>query len=86
MKKTFVIRNDEGIHARPATLLVRKANQYTSDISITFNGFTTDLKSIMSVLSLGIEKGSLITIEAVGDDEVDAIKGITELMNHIALQ
>jgi phosphotransferase system HPr-like phosphotransfer protein len=40
----------------------------------------------MSVLSLGIEKGSLITIEAVGDDEVDAIKGITELMNHIALQ
>lgn len=86
MKKTFVIRNDEGLHARPATLLVKKANHYDSEIKITYDNFTTDLKSIMSVLSMGIKKGSLIEIEALGDDEVDAIKGLTEIMNHISLQ
>ena len=83
MERDFVITNEQGIHARPATTLVQKANKFKSDTFITFNGITTDLKSIMGVLSLGVTRGSLITIRIEGVDEVEALKEITKLLNEI---
>ena len=44
MVRDFLITNEQGIHARPATALVQKANEFQSDITITYNGMTTDLK------------------------------------------
>jgi phosphocarrier protein len=76
MKKDFVIKNEEGIHARPATIIVKTANSFKSDILLTFNGITVDMKSIMGVLSLGVTKGSLITVEVKGEDEIAAMRAI----------
>ncbi|MFC4322818.1 phosphocarrier protein HPr [Litchfieldia salsa] len=72
-EKTFKIISDSGLHARPATMLVNKAGQFQSDISLTFNGRTVNLKSIMGVMSLGVPKGSNIVITAEGNDSDDAL-------------
>lgn len=86
MRKEFVITNDQGVHARPATLLVAKANEFKSKITLTYEGNSVDLKSIMGVLSLGINRGSLVSIEAKGDDEVEAIKAIDRLITEFNLK
>lgn len=86
MRKEFVISNQEGLHARPATALVSKANQFRSDISITYDDVKVDLKSIMGVLSLGAERGSLVVIEAKGADEVKAMEAITEHIRQMNLK
>jgi phosphocarrier protein len=83
MERNFVITNEEGIHARPATHLVQKANAFKSDITLTYDGVSTDMKSIMGVLSLGVTKGSLITVTINGIDEVDAMTAITKLIQTI---
>lgn len=78
--QTFTITADTGVHARPATLLVNKAGQYQSEIEINYNEKKVNLKSIMGVMSLGIPKGAQIEVTATGNDEEEAIKGITEVM------
>jgi phosphocarrier protein HPr len=72
-EKTFKIISDSGLHARPATMLVNKAGQFQSDVSLTFNGRTVNLKSIMGVMSLGVPKGSDIVISAEGNDAEEAL-------------
>jgi len=83
MEKEFYITNEQGIHARPATLLVGRANQYKCDIKITFQGNTVDLKSIMGVLSLGISKGATVSIETDGADAEEAMNGLTKMINEL---
>lgn len=83
MEKEFYITNEQGIHARPATLLVGRANQYKCDINITFQGKSVDLKSIMGVLSLGISKGSTVSIETDGSDEEEAMSGLSKMINEL---
>ena len=78
MEKDFIIANEKGLHARPATLLVSIASKFDCDITITYDGITVDLKSIMNVLSLGLKQGSLITIITKGIDQVEALKKISE--------
>ncbi len=78
MEKEFIIASKKGLHARPATLLVSIASKFDCDITITYDGVTVDLKSIMNVLSLGLKQGSLITIRTEGIDEVEALKNISE--------
>jgi len=78
MRKEFVIANEQGLHARPATTLVSKANQFKSSITIRYDGKEADLKSIMGVLSLGITRGELIEVIIEGDDEVDAMEAIQQ--------
>ena len=86
MKKQFLILNDQGVHARPATALVTKANEFKSDITMTLNRVTIDLKSIMGVLSLGITKGSLVEVEAIGDDALDAVEAIGKAIQALNLK
>lgn len=76
MEREFIIKNEQGIHARPATNLVQLANQFESELFLVYNGITVNLKSIMGVLSLGVIRGSLITIRANGIDEFDAMQKI----------
>lgn len=64
----------------PATLLVNKAGQYQSDIELSYNDKTVNLKSIMGVMSLGIPKDAEIKITANGSDEEEAIQGIAEVI------
>lgn len=78
MEKEFVITNEQGIHARPATKLVQLANEFDSDLYLHYNGQTVDLKSIMGVLSLGVTRGSLVIIRAEGTDDNEALKKISK--------
>ncbi|GAA0428613.1 phosphocarrier protein HPr [Lentibacillus halophilus] len=80
-EKTFTITANTGVHARPATLLVNKAGQFQSDIQLSYNGKSVNLKSIMGVMSLGIPKGANISITASGNDEEEAMDSVTEVMN-----
>ncbi|RKD75700.1 MULTISPECIES: phosphocarrier protein HPr [Sinobaca] len=79
-EKTFNITNDTGIHARPATQLVNKAGQFSSDITLEYNGKSVNLKSIMGVMSLGVGKGAEVTIKADGSDEDEAMNAIEEVV------
>lgn len=78
--KNFKITAELGVHARPATMLVNKAGQYDSDIQVTYNNKNVNLKSIMGVMSLGIPSGAEVEITADGDDEEQAIDGITAII------
>ncbi len=79
-ERTFTITDETGIHARPATALVNEASKFQSDVKLEFNGKEVNLKSIMGVMSLGIQKGSEVTVKAEGEDEEEAINGVAEVV------
>lgn len=79
-KKNFHIIAETGIHARPATLLVQAASKYNSDITLSYNDKSVNLKSIMGVMSLGVGQNADVTIAADGEDEKDALAAISEAM------
>ena len=79
-KKDFHVVAETGIHARPATLLVQAASKFNSDINLEYKGKSVNLKSIMGVMSLGVGKGSDVTISAEGADEKEAMEAIVETM------
>ena len=79
-KRDFTVIAETGIHARPATILVQTASKFTSDITLTYNGKSVNLKSIMGVMSLGVGQNANVTIAAEGDDEKDAIAAIEDTM------
>ena len=69
----YVITDREGIHARPAGLLVKEANKYSSSITISKSG---DAKRIFAVMGLAAKQGEEITVTAEGSDEQEAITAI----------
>ena len=73
---TYVITDELGIHARPAGLLTKEVKKYESKITIGLGDKTAPAKAIMSVMALGVEKGSEVTVSAEGPDEEIAIEGI----------
>ena len=80
VSKEVIVNNGTGLHARPATLLVKKASSFKSDVSIEFNGKKANVKSLIGVLSLGVTKGANITVTATGDDETLAAQEIAKLI------
>ncbi|WP_216828856.1 phosphocarrier protein HPr [Alkalihalobacterium elongatum] len=76
VEKTFKITAETGIHARPATQLVNKAGQFSSDINLEYKGKSVNLKSIMGVMSLGVGQGAEVTIKADGSDENEALQAL----------
>ena len=80
VSKEVVVNNGTGLHARPATLLVKKASAFKSEVSIEFNGKKANVKSLIGVLSLGVTKGATITVSANGDDETLAAEEIVKLI------
>ncbi len=77
-----IINNEEGLHARPAAMFVRAANQYLSDITIVRDGEEVNGKSIIGIMSLGIFSGQEITLQAEGSDEEKAIEGLVEFIEN----
>ncbi|HDM5465299.1 TPA: phosphocarrier protein HPr [Staphylococcus aureus] len=80
-QNSYVIIDETGIHARPATMLVQTASKFNSDIQLEYNGKKVNLKSIMGVMSLGVGKDAEITIYADGSDESDAIQAISDVLS-----
>ena len=80
VKKDVVITNNIGLHARPATFFIQKANTFKSSIWIEKDDRKVNAKSLLGVLSMGIAKGMTITLIADGQDENGAINGLVELI------
>jgi phosphocarrier protein len=74
------IINKLGLHARASTKLTQTASRFTSEIWIERNGRRVNAKSIMGVMMLAAGKGSIVTIEANGEDEVPALEALTALI------
>ena len=75
----YVIQDEQGIHARPAGVLVKAANEFQSDIQIDTDGKKGDLKRIFGVMGLGIKKGDNIRVIIEGPDEEMAAQKIETL-------
>ena len=80
--KEVKISNAIGLHARPATFFIQKANMYRSSIWVEKDDRKVNAKSLLGVLSLGIAKGMTIVLTADGQDEELAIEGLTDLINN----
>ncbi len=77
---TYVIKDEQGMHARPAGLLVKQAGKYASSIKISANGKEVDAKRIFGIMSLGIKQGQEVTIIVDGDDEAVAAAELEAFM------
>ena len=79
--KDVVIKNQVGLHARPATFFIQKANEYKSSIWVEKDDRKVNAKSLLGVLSLGIVGGATIRIMSDGSDEKEALDGLVELVD-----
>jgi len=75
------ITNSIGLHARPATFFIQRANSFKSSVWVEKDDRKINAKSLLGILSLGIAKGMPITIIADGADENDALESLCELVN-----
>ncbi len=81
LSREVTIKNNVGLHARPATFFIQKANSYKSAICVEREDRRINAKSLLGVLSLGIVKGMNITIIADGADEAEAVEGLAALID-----
>ncbi|MCD6501479.1 HPr family phosphocarrier protein [bacterium] len=79
ISKVITIVNKLGLHARPATMLVKTAAKYNSKITLRKEDLSVDAKSIMGVLILAAQKGTKLTVLVDGPDEEDAMEEVEEL-------
>ena len=75
------INNEVGLHARAATFFIQKANEFKSGIWVEKDERRVNAKSLLGVLSLGITKGTTITLLADGSDEKEAVAALSELVS-----
>ena len=78
--KEVIVNNQVGLHARPATFFIQRANSFKSSIWVEKDDRRVNAKSLLGVLSLGIVKGTAITIVADGTDENDAVKTLVSVI------
>ena len=78
--KEVVVQNQVGLHARPATFFIQKANEFKSSVWVEKDERKVNAKSLLGVLSLGITKGTNINIIADGSDEKDAVEVLVSLI------
>ena len=78
--KQVVLNNQVGLHARPATFFIQKANEFKSTIWVEVDDRRVNAKSLLGVLSLGIVKGTEISIISDGPEEMEAVDGLVELV------
>ena len=79
-QETITIENKTGIHARPASIFVQTATKFKSKVQIQAKGKTVDAKSILMIMSMGLVKGTELTVCADGPDEADAVKALQDLV------
>ena len=79
--KETTVKNQVGLHARPATFFIQKANEFKSSIWIEKDDRRVNAKSLLGVLSLGIAQNVSVNIIADGSDEQQAVDALCELVN-----
>lgn len=78
--KEVLVSNQVGLHARPATFFIQKANEFKASIWVEKDERKVNAKSLLGVLSLGITRGVSINILAEGPDEEQAVNALVELI------
>ena len=81
ISREVTITNSIGLHARPATFFIQKANAYKSSVWVEKDDRRVNAKSLLGVLSLGIAQGMTVLLIADGQDEEDALNGLSDLIN-----
>ena len=76
------VNNEVGLHARPATYFIQKANEFKSGIWVEKEERRVNAKSLLGVLSLGIVKGTAITLIADGPDAKEAVEALVQLVDN----
>ena len=79
VSRIVVVGNPQGIHARPADLIVRLAKQFQANIEFVKDNYRVDGKSILNLMTLAAEQGTQLVIEAEGPDAQAALDALTEL-------
>ena len=82
IKKPITIQIPSGLEARPVALLVQVASQFNSEIYVEIGRKKVDAKSIMGMMTLGLDAGEEITLSANGEDEEDAMKSIENYLSN----
>jgi phosphocarrier protein len=73
---SYVIKDEIGIHARPAGLLVKEAKKYESKIVLFKDGKTAEATKLMAIMGLGVKCGQSVTVQVTGADEDTAVEGM----------
>jgi phosphocarrier protein len=81
ISRDFIINNKLGLHARPSAQITQAASRYSSEVWISKNGRRVNAKSIMGVMMLAAGQGSVLTVEADGPDETQAMEAVGELIS-----
>lgn len=83
IKEKVIIKNETGLHARPATEISKTAMKYKSDINLIVNGKSINAKSPLMIMAAGIKSSTEIEISCDGEDEKDAIKQLKLIFESI---
>lgn len=84
-KITYIIRDKNGIHARPAGLIVQVAKQYSSSVEMKTGDKSADCKKLFQIMQLGVSAGDEVEISVEGQDEDEAISELSETMRAAGL-
>lgn len=78
--RVVIIQNEQGLHARPAEMFVRLAQQFQSKLEVVKEGHRVEARSIMDLLTLGAAKGTELVLEADGPDAQEAVDALAKLV------
>ena len=82
ISKKVILKNETGMHARPASELAKIASSFKSNIKLIVNEKEFNAKSVLNIMSAGIKQNTEIEIKCDGEDEIEAIKRIEELFEN----
>jgi len=82
----LTIRHPAGLHARPASEFVRVASQYAAQINVTYGSKTVNAKSILGVLTLGVQSGATFQVAAEGPDAPQALVSLSALIERLSVE
>lgn len=81
IRKDIIVKSPQGLHARPAALFVQTASRFNSAVMIESNGEKVNGRSIMGLLTLGLQQGSQVTLDVSGDDAEQVIAELEKLLS-----
>lgn len=81
IKREITIQLPSGLEARPVAMLVQVASQYESEIHVESEGRTVNAKSIMGMMTLGLDTGEKVVVSANGIDEAEAVQNIEDYLS-----
>ncbi|MEE2948154.1 MAG: HPr family phosphocarrier protein [Verrucomicrobiota bacterium] len=81
VRRELVVRNQLGLHARPASMFVKKAARFESEILVEKDGEEVNGKSIMGLMMLAAGPGTILTVTAEGSDAAEALNELEQLVN-----